>query len=144
MMVTRTSKSITTIDLSGPFFTHDPRKTFRQNVKVLMDRLAEEGERDVKAKMRSGESRRRELSTHIYPGRVSGHVIGRTKSLKGKNWEVTAVVSVNNSRFSKAEGTALMAGASNVERQTKAFRKMTARMRRAKALNTVELLKGLK
>jgi hypothetical protein len=136
-------KTTTTIDLSGPFFTNDPRKTFRQNVRVLMAAVAAEGESDVKAQLRAGESGRYPISHKVQPSHVSGHVVGRVRSLTGKPWAVTAVVSVNNSGFTKAQGIALMASAAWVESQVHAFRKTTGRIRRARALNTVELLKGI-
>lgn len=131
----------TTIDLSGPFFRKDPTKTFRQNIRVLMDAIAAEGEEDVKAQLRAGNAGRkpiRRLGDH-----TSDHVIGRTRSLKGKRWAVTAVVSVNNSGYSRAQGVSLMAAASSVESRTHAFRRTAARLRKARAVNSVELTKGM-
>ena len=132
----------TTIDLSGPFFRKDPRKTFRQNAREMLARVAEEAEADVKAQLQQGESARAPMRG-IHPVRVSGHVIGRVKSLKGKAWALTAVVSVNNSGFTKRQGTTLMASAAVLERRTHAFRRTTSRLRRSKKANMTELLKGL-
>ena len=129
------------ISLSGPFFERDPRKTFRQNARVMMQRIEEEGEGDVRQQMEAGESGRAEISHDM--GRVSQHVVGRVVSLTGKPWQVTAVISVNNSGFSPAEGIALMAAASRVESETHAFRRTTNRLRRARAVNAAELLKGI-
>ena len=114
-----------------------------KNIKVLMDALSEEGEADVKVQLQAGEGNRAPIARRVQPERVSGHVIGRTESLRGRNWEVTAVVSVQNQGFSKAQGTALMAAASRVEGQTHAFRKTTNRLRRARKINAAELLKGI-
>lgn len=136
------TKITTTIDTSGPFFTKDPAKTFRQNIRVLMDQYAALGEEDVKAQLKQGESRRRPMHG-ITPVRVSGHVVGRTKNLRGKRWAVTAVVSVNNSGFSKAQGKTLMAAAATIERREHTFRRTSARLRRARKLNQAELLKGV-
>lgn len=132
----------TTIDLSGPFFKVDPVKTFRANVQTLMEAVAKEGEGDVKAQLRAGNGSRKPIAA--LGGHVSDHVVGRVRSLSGKRWQVTAVVSVNNSGLTAKGGISLMAAASEVERQTKAFRRTTARLRKARALNTAELLKGLK
>lgn len=129
-----------TIDLSGPFFTHDPRKTFRKNVRELMAHVAEEMEADVKAQLQQGEGSRKPLRD-IRPERVSGHVRGRTVSLRGKPWAVTAVVSVNNSGFSRAQGKRLMAAAASLERRGHAFRRTASRIR--KAIKSVDLTKGL-
>jgi len=134
---------VTTIDLTGPFFTHDPAKTFRQNVRVLMRAVAAEGESDVKAQLKAGEGSRRPISHRVSPSRVSGHVVGRVTSLTGKPWAVSAAVSVNNSGFTKAEGTALMAAASSLEGRVHAFRKTKNRVARSRKVNEAELLKGL-
>lgn len=134
---------ITSIDMSGPFFTNDPRKTFRQNARVMLKAVSEEGEADVRLQMRSGESGRATISSKVTPDRVSGHVVGRVTALTGKPWQVTAVVSVNNTGMTKRQGTALMAAASRVEAQTHAFRRTTGRLRKAKKVNAAELLKGI-
>jgi hypothetical protein len=136
------SRFVTTIDKSGPFFTNDPAKTFRQNIRVLMDAIAKEGEADVKAQLQAGSSGRARISA--LGDRVADHTVGRTSSIGGKRWAVTAVVSVNNLGWSRAQGISLMAAASMVERETHSFRRTTGRLRRARAINTAELLRGIK
>lgn len=131
----------TTIDLKGPFFTKDPTKTFEANIRVLMDAVSREAESDIKAGMQQGERGRRPIS--LVGGRVSGRVRGRTASLAGKRWKVTAVASVSTQGLGRREAVAVMAAASSVEGRAHAFRRTTGRMRRARALNVVELLKGL-
>lgn len=135
------TKIATTIDLSGPFFKSDPRRTFRQNIRVLMARLAEEGEADVKAQLRQGEGARAPI--FALGDRVSDHAIGRVTSLVGKRWAVSAVISVNNSGYSRKQGISLMAAASSVEARTRAFRRTTTRLRKARAINADELLRGI-
>lgn len=135
------TKITTTIDLSGPFFRSDPRRTFRQNIRVLMARVAEEGEADVKAQLRQGEGARAPI--FALGDRVSDHAIGRVTSLVGKRWAVSAVISVNNSGFTKKQGISLMAAASSVEKRTHAFRRTTTRLRKARAVNAAELLRGI-
>lgn len=134
-------RAVTTIDLSGPFFQKDPAKTFRQNVRVMMDAVAAEGEADVKAQLVVGNADRLPIS-HI-GDHVSEHVVGRTRSLRGKRWAVTAVVSVNNSGWTPRQGVALMAAASRVEGQVHAFRKTKNRIGRSRKTNMSELLKGI-
>ena len=132
---------ITSIHYDGPFFTKDPRKTFRQNIRTMMRAIAEEAQQDIETQMRHNQGRRApiaELGDH-----VSSHVVGRVKSLRGKPWQVTAVISVNNSGFSTSQGIALMAAHAEVERQTHAFRRTTGRLRRSRKVNAAELLKGL-
>lgn len=135
------SKPITTISFDGPFFRYDPVKTFRQNVREMMDAVAAEGEKDVVAQLRAGEARRRPVTLNV--GRVADHVRGRTRNLAGKRWAVTAVVSVNNRGWTPAQGMALMAAASRVEGQTHAFRKTKNRIGRSRKTNMAELLKGI-
>lgn len=137
------SRVITTIDLSGPFFQRDPVKTFRANVREMMDAVAAEGEADAKAQLRAGEGSRAPISAGVSPARVSGHVRGRTRALSGRRWAVTAVVSINNRGLSRRQGIALMAAAARVESQTHAFRRTTSRIRRSRAVNQAELFKGL-
>lgn len=136
------TKITTALDLSGPFFTKDPVKTFRQNIRVLMDEYATLGEADVKAQLRQGEATRRPMRG-ITPDRVSEHVVGRTKNLRGKRWAVTATVSVNNSGLARAQGITLMAAAATLERRHHTFRRTSSRLRKARKLNTAELFKGL-
>ena len=127
------------LEKSGPFFTKDPQKTFRKNVREFMDEVAALGEAEVKSAMRAGESGRREMRG-IQPARVSGHVVGRTSSLKGKRWALTAVVSINNSGLTAEQGRTLMAAGAEIEKREHVFRRTTARLRRART----DLLKGLR
>jgi hypothetical protein len=73
-----------TMELTGPFFTVDPARTYRQNIRDLMDKLAKTGENEVKAR--------------LYPGAPAtaarDYIHGRTHSLKtGKRWATYAVIS---------------------------------------------------
>jgi hypothetical protein len=109
-----------------------------------MAAVAAEGEADAKAQMASGQGGRYRIqAAGVTPGRVSGHVVGRVQSLTGKPWAVTAVVSVNNRGYSKKQGTSLMAAAATVEAETHAFRTTKSRLRKARAVNQAELLKGI-
>jgi len=131
------------VDFTGPFFERDPVKTYHANVRDLMDKLAAEGERDVKLQLQAGQGGRAPLGGGFQPGRVSGHVVGRTSSLTGKRWAVTAVVSVRNQGFTPKQATKLMAAASWLETSIHPFRRTLGRMRRARALMTADLLKGI-
>jgi hypothetical protein len=135
------SRITTTIKMDGPFFRKDPAKTFRQNVRVMMDAVAAEGEADVKAQLAQGAGSRAPISA--IGDRVADHAVGRTSAISGKRWAVTAVVSVNNAGWSRAQGISLMAAASRVEGTTHAFRRTTGRLKRARAINTDELLKDI-
>jgi hypothetical protein len=136
------TKVSSSIDLSGPFFQRDPAKTFRANGRALMAAVAEVGRREVIAQMAGGSGRRARIR-ELGEDRVADHVVARTGSLSGRPWAVTAVVSVNNSGFSPKQGISLMAAASRVERQTHAFRRATTGVRRSRAVNLDELMKGI-
>lgn len=135
-----TSK-VTTFDLEGPFFRTDPAKTFRQNVRSMMDALAVEGARDAVAQLQVTEGSRAPLA-YTTNQRVSWHVRGRTSSLAGKRWAVTAKVGPV-SIGSRREAMVLMAAASVLEGRLGVFRRTTSRLRKARAINAAELLKGL-
>jgi hypothetical protein len=138
---------VTTIDMSGPFFTHDPAKTFRQNARSMMKAIAEEGESDVKAQLQAGESGRYPISNAVKPSRVSAHVVaGVPYTPQGRNVKgapINVHVYVGNRGFSTKQGVALMAAHGWLESQVHAFRKTTNRLRRARKANAAELLKGL-
>ncbi len=131
------ARKIPGMDLSGPFFTRDPAKTFRQNIRDFMDEVADVGADDVRAQLRAGEDRRAPIHG-VSPSRVSAYVQGRTSSLRGKRWAVTAVVSVRPVG-SRRQAISIMAAASRVEAQTHAFRRTASRLRKART----DLLKGL-
>ena len=128
------------VEMRGPFFTRDPAKTFRQNVRTLMLEVANEGAKRVIARLRAGEDKRRPLSIG---GRVADLVEGRTHSLRGKAWLVTAVVSVNTAGRTAAEATAILAGAARIESREHPFRRVTSEIRSSRAANLSELLKGI-
>lgn len=127
------------IEFEGPFFKKDPRKTFRQNVRDFMDEVAELGEAQVQAEMRRGQASRQPMRG-VEPDRVSGHVRGRTKSLKGRRWAVTAVVSVRPDGLTARQAKTLMAAASRIESREHTFRRVASAIRAART----DLLKGLR
>jgi len=137
-----TPRNTTTIELDGPFFVGDPAKTFRQNIRAFMDEVAAQGEADVKAQLAVGAASRAPIRA-LPAQRVADYVRGRTTSLAGRRWAVTAVVSVNNSGFSPRQGISLMAAASEVERQTGAFRRTSSRLRKVARRAEAVLLKGI-
>lgn len=131
------------VEFSGPFFERDPGATLRGNIQRMMEAVAREGEQAVRAALAIGESDRIVISHHVEPDRVSGHAIGRVTSLASKHWLATAVISVNNSGFSPAEGKSLMAAASAVEGETHAFRRTATALRRSRAVLRANLTAGI-
>lgn len=127
-----------TVSLEGPFFTKDPGKTLRGNVRTLMDALAESMESDVRSAIEANEG-----SMPFYTGWTHDHVVGRTESLSGKRWGTWARVSANTSGMSAAEAKRTKAAAAGIERRFHPFRKAKSNVYRARALLTADLTKGL-
>lgn len=131
----------TRVDFSGPFFRGDPGAKFLGNVRKMMQGIAAEGEAAARQNLRAGQAGRAPIT---YLGdRVADHVVGRVKSVTGKQWTAAAVVSINNSGLGAREGKALMAAASQVERQTRAFSALTRDLRNARAVLRANLAEGL-
>lgn len=129
------------VDLSGPFFTRNPGLTLRGNIARMMEGIASEGERLVRQDLARGESAR--ATIRRLGDRVSGHAIGRVTSLSGKHWLATAVLSVNNRGYSRAQGISLMAAASSLESRQHSFRRVAQAIRRSRVILNANLTAGL-
>ena len=138
-------RSVTTkIEFIGPFFARDPAKTFHENVKDFMDRVAALGEAEAQSRYHINQGARQPVGHGVLPARVSAHVVGRTQSLSGKRWAVTAVVGVRPSAgASKEEAIATMAAASRIEGREHVMRRTTTGLKRIRAQLLGDLLKGL-
>lgn len=161
------AKAVTTLSMTGPFFQHDPKKTFRQNIRVAMKAVAEEAAKDIIAQMEADAGGRKPISgrggirVNRATGRarvrgqggadpsVAGHRVSEfveaytTGVRSGHPWQVTSRVHIRNKGLTIQGGISLHAAASRLEGRLHMFRKTTNRMRRAKAINQAELLKGL-
>lgn len=136
-------KATTSITMTGPFFDRDPRLTFRQNARKMLEAVAQEAARDIRTQLQSTEANRHEI--RVGGGRVSDLIEGYATGLRsGRRWVLTSRVHVRNQGFTKARGISLHAAASADERQTHAFRRTTQRVRRSRAANMDELLKGIR
>ena len=133
----------TTIDLSGPFFTKDPSKTFRANARSMMRALVIEAQVDIDAQLIPGDSSRAEVSA--LGGHVSSRVAAGVPYTPGhsKTGAILANVYVPNWGYTPKQARSLMAAYSRVAKTTGAFKRTAQRLRKAKALNVAELLKGL-
>lgn len=129
------------ITREGPFFRSDPRRTFRQNARRMLARVAEEGRADIIAQLAATSGRRAPISG--IGGRVAQHVVARSTAITGKPWQVTAVVSVNTTGMTREASIATRAAGAEIEKRHHAFRRTTGRLRRARAVQTAELLRGL-
>lgn len=126
------------ITLEGPFFTADPRKTFRRNVRDMMAALATEAEGSVKRDIASHSG-----SMPYYTGHTTESVVGRTRSVTGRAWEVSAVISANTQGMTRKEAIRTKAAAASIERRWHSFRRTAGAMRRSRAVLAANLTKGL-
>lgn len=126
------ARAATTIDLTGPFFTKDPGRTLSENIQTMLEAVAEEGERDVKAQAQS----------HVYTGAFLGGIEGRVRSLGGRHWLRTAVVSQTHVYPWPSGGNKQYRGG-KLEARYGMFKRTTSRLRRSSAVQRAELTKGL-
>lgn len=78
----------TGLQFDGPFFVRDPVKTYRQNLRLYMERIAQIGEAEVRRRV-AGAPRR-----SPGPSYSGQYIRGRVRPIKGgPQWATTAVVS---------------------------------------------------
>jgi hypothetical protein len=128
----------TKIELEGNFFKRDPGKTFRANVRDMLDELAAWMEAEV----------RDEITAHAgqmpgYSGWSWAHTVGRTSSNSGKRWGTWAVVSANTAGMSAKDAIRTKAAAATIERRWHPYRRVKSAIYRARPLITANLTEGL-
>lgn len=128
----------TDVTLSGPFFTRDPGKTLRGNVRTLMDALSESMEDDVRSAIEGASG-----SMPFYTGWSADHVLGRTVSVSGKRWGTWARVSAFTGDLGATAAIRTKAAAATIERRFHPFRKARSNVYRSRALLRADLTKGL-
>jgi len=127
------------VKLEGPFFTRDPRKTVRQNIRVFMDELAAHGEAKGRglADAPAGQMPR-------WTGRTRNRIKGRTRAEMrrgGKHWALTAVVSANTEGLSRTEAISVKAAGSRMEKRFRIFKGVLYSMRAR--IRSIDFTKGL-
>lgn len=130
----------TQIDLTGPFFEYDPVKTLSENVQTMMEAFAREGEAEAKLL----------AAPHRKSGAFYDGIKGRVRSVAGKHWLRTAVVSETHVYDWKARGARGFQGRAEaqyrggkLEAKYHMFRTTATRLRRSRAVNQAELTKGM-
>jgi hypothetical protein len=127
------------VELTGPFFTRDVRKTVRQNISDFEDAIAEYGQERARAQIEA-----RQGAMPGYTGWTHDRTIGRTRAEArrgGKKWQVTAVISANTDGMGRRDAIRTKAAASGIERRFHVFRSTTFAIRAR--MKTVNLTKGL-
>ena len=127
-----------TVRFEGPFFRSNPGKTLRGNVRDMMEALAVEAEDEVKT----------EIGAHAgqmphSTGYSRNAVIGRVKSIAGKPWMASMVVSSSTVGKDAAESKRTLAAASIIEGRWHIFRRTASAIRRSRAILRADLVKGL-
>lgn len=120
----------THVVLSGPFFRKDPELTMRGNIRKMMAGIAAEGERVVKA------------NYPVATGFGQGGVVGRVKSLSGKPWMATAVVSQTRAYRWPSGGPKRYRGGKS-EARHHMFRSAYRDLQRSRAVLRANLTEGL-
>lgn len=119
-----------TVDLSGPLFVGDPTKTFRQNVRRMLQGVADEGAETVRA---------------AWPKRTgagAAGTVGRAQSLAGKTWALTAVVSAQHV-YDWPHGGDKQYRGGKVEKRVGMFRRTASALRSSRAVLAANLTAGL-
>ena len=131
-------------ELSGPFFTRDPAKTIRENIKTVLDELAKRGERQVKALIAGKPGARY----------VVDNVRGYTTSTKsGRRWELSVAVNLipSGDRAAAIRSAAILYGRRKgthgttigIEERWHPFRNTKNDIARSRAFLTANLTKGI-
>lgn len=148
------ARFVTQISKTGPLFEHDPEKTWGENVHAWLDAIASEGEADLRAR----------ASAHRKTGAFEAGIRGRVESIHGKTWYRNAVISETHvypwgshvgATISRREAGGARADRRGENRGQAEYRggKLEARyhmfaataraLRASRAVNRVELLKGI-
>ena len=129
----------TRVELDGPFFTRDVRRTVRQNITEFEEAIAAYGQERARGALAGKRG-----AIPRWTGWTHGRIIGRTQAEMrrgGKAWQVTAVVSANTDQLGRREAIRTKAAASSIEGRFGIFRRTTFAIR-AK-MRSVNLTKDL-
>jgi hypothetical protein len=123
----------------GPFFEKVPGQTLRQNVRDMLDRIADWMEDEVRSDIDSHAG-----SMPYSTGWSRDHTIGYTTSKKtGKRWGTWAAVGAVTAGMDKKTAIRTKAAAASIERRWHPYRKVKGGLYRSKPLLTADLAKGL-
>lgn len=106
----RGSRSVSGIELEGPFFRADLSKAVGANVLAFTQRVAQVGEAEARARA-YGAPRKT-----AGPSYSAGFIRGRTVALGGRRWKTTAVISADTTGLSQRDARrvqAVLAGRHN-------------------------------
>ena len=131
------TRLITTIDVSGPFFTRDVTQTFRANVRAMLQAMAEEGAEDVRAQIEAHEG---DMPRSVGWSRTRVAVRSHFPWREGRGY---SLLWTSTQGMGKKEAVRTMAAMSTIEGRWHPFRVTKNRLNKSKAVNYAELTKGL-
>lgn len=127
-----------TVDFSGPLFQPDATKRLRQNIRTMLQAVADEGDATVSAR-----SPRR-------TGAFIEGIQGRVRSLNGKPWALTAVISATHIYPWRNKGARGFVGRAQaeyrggkLEARYRMFKGVTYQLRSARTVLAANLTEGL-
>ena len=126
------------VQLEGDFFKRDPGKTFRMNVRDMLDDLAAWMEAEVQSQIGAHAG-----SMPGYTGWSREHTVGRTESVSGKRWGTWAVVSANTEGMDRKAAIRTKAAAATIERRWHPYRNVKSGVYRSRPIITANLTEGL-
>lgn len=135
---TTASDSHARITFSGPLFSADAGKRVGENIRRMLQGVADEGASTVRAR-----SPRRS-------GDFIGGVQGRVRGIRGNKWALTAVVSQTHVYPWRNKGARGFSGRAQaeyrggkVERRYRMFRSVSNQLRAARAVVAANITKGI-
>lgn len=130
------------VEYSGPLFTRDIRKTFRENARAMLQDIADDGALLIQQDLTPGHGR--------VTGEFADHVIGRVTSLRGKRWQLTSVVSSTvhltmpgHRGFAQFLEDGTKGGTKTAYRGLFVFRRVAAAIKRTNRPDRADLMKRL-
>ena len=124
------------VELTGPLFRADPGKRVAENIRDMLEALAQYGEGYVKAQVASKAGR-----MPRYTGWSYDHVRGRVEGETGKKWWRNAVVSAYTGDLTRDPAIRTKAAAATIEARWHPFRRAAFATR--KHIRKHDLAKGL-
>jgi len=127
------------VELAGNFFTRDPGKTLRGNVRDMLDALAAWMEAEVRS----------EITGHAgamlrYTGWSYDHTLGYTTSGKtGKRWGTWAAVGAVTAGMGKQDAIRTKAAAASIEKRFHPYRRVKSGIYRSRPIIQANLARGL-
>ena len=125
------------VQLEGDFFKRDPGKTFRANVRDMLDELASWMETEVRSDIASHAG-----SMPGYTGWSRDHTVGRT-SWGGNRWGTWAAVEASTEGIATKQAIRTKAAAASIERRWHPYRNVKSGVYRSRPIITANLTEGL-